>query len=500
MIDKTWIENNLFTTDKTRMNNHVSQTKWWKNRHLENHYEWIQIHYPFDNILQSLYHIYHSLSRENPKCHCGKNLQFRQFNSGYRYYCSLQCSYVDAKRNTKISKNRDMEAITKKMQETTHRKYGAYAYFATDDFKKKSSNTKLERYNNANYNNSSQRIITNIELYGRSNGNGLRFSNCPTIETLYDMNYIQGLKAHEIASYFNVTQKTIFDWFKRLELEYKIHTPDHQKLQREFSRLLPPGFIVNDRKTIYPLEIDMHYPEQKLAIEINGLYWHSENKMRHLNKLQRCNEKGIALLQFWDYEIIEKPDIVIAIIRHKLGVNKTIGARQCDVVFDVPNKEYKQFMTENHIQGYIPAKIRIGLQYNGHWVAMCGLSKPRFDKSTDLELIRFCNKKETSVVGGLSKMLARISNNSIVSYSDRRIFEGNVHENAGFRHEGVSSPGFFWFKKSERLSRYQCQKHHLPSLLKETYNNTISSSKNMLNNGWRRVYDCGQNKFKREAF
>ena len=36
--------------------------------------------------------------------------------------------------------------------------------------------------------------------------------------------------------------------------------------------------ILNDRILITPYEIDIYCPELKIGIELNGLYWHTENK------------------------------------------------------------------------------------------------------------------------------------------------------------------------------------------------------------------------------
>ena len=49
------------------------------------------------------------------------------------------------------------------------------------------------------------------------------------------------------------------------------------------------GFSIfsNDRSLIYPLELDIVIPELKIAIEYNGVYWHSEkskDKFYHINK------------------------------------------------------------------------------------------------------------------------------------------------------------------------------------------------------------------------
>lgn len=64
--------------------------------------------------------------------------------------------------------------------------------------------------------------------------------------------------------------------------------------------------ITRDRKTIAPHELDIFIPELRLAIEFNGVYWHSERQGKgqnyHHNKWQKCQEKGINLLMVWDDE------------------------------------------------------------------------------------------------------------------------------------------------------------------------------------------------------
>ncbi len=62
-----------------------------------------------------------------------------------------------------------------------------------------------------------------------------------------------------------------------------------------------------DKKLIYPLELDIVIDELKLAIEFNGIYWHSENHFSksnienyHYNKMLKCNEKGYRLIQIWE--------------------------------------------------------------------------------------------------------------------------------------------------------------------------------------------------------
>ena len=65
--------------------------------------------------------------------------------------------------------------------------------------------------------------------------------------------------------------------------------------------------IRNSRDIISPLELDLYYPDKKIAIEFNGDYFHSDNHKPaeyHLNKYLLCRSKDILLVSifesFWD--------------------------------------------------------------------------------------------------------------------------------------------------------------------------------------------------------
>ena len=75
----------------------------------------------------------------------------------------------------------------------------------------------------------------------------------------------------------------------------------------------------NVRNLISPLEIDIWIPELKLAIEINGVYWHSlseneEYEKKALKKKHLLEQQGNNLLMFYDFEINTKLHIVTNII------------------------------------------------------------------------------------------------------------------------------------------------------------------------------------------
>lgn len=65
--------------------------------------------------------------------------------------------------------------------------------------------------------------------------------------------------------------------------------------------------IRNSRNIIAPLELDLYYPEKKIAIEFNGDYWHDEDhkhKDYHYNKFKLCLENKILLVSVFELEWI----------------------------------------------------------------------------------------------------------------------------------------------------------------------------------------------------
>ena len=85
--------------------------------------------------------------------------------------------------------------------------------------------------------------------------------------------------------------------------------------------------VRNSRSIISPMEIDIYIPSHNLAIEFNGLYWHSSvhvDKNYHRNKYERCRDAGIRLLMISEDEWNERSDIVISKIRNILGQSERI--------------------------------------------------------------------------------------------------------------------------------------------------------------------------------
>ena len=251
-------------------------------------------------------------------------------------------------------------------------------------------------------------------------------------------------------------------------------------------------FDRHDRTLISPKELDLVSHDHKLAIEVNGCYWHSTkflDKNYHLDKTNAVEEKGYQLLHFWDYEINDRPELVKSMIASKLGLNRTIYARKCSII-SLTATQSKMFSQKNHIQGAASGESVIyGLLYDNNVVSIMSFGISRFDKNYDWELIRFCNIMGTNVIGGASKLFKHFlvhHRGSIMSYANRRISNGNLYKQLGFKEVSRTKPNYFWLSLSsgEKLTRQKCQKHKLPKLLGAKFNPAETEKQNMERNGY----------------
>ena len=78
-----------------------------------------------------------------------------------------------------------------------------------------------------------------------------------------------------------------------------------QEIADYISTFYSGELIRNDRSILNGKELDLYYPEKKIAIEFNGDYWHDENhKQRdyHYNKFKDCLNSCITLVSIFENE------------------------------------------------------------------------------------------------------------------------------------------------------------------------------------------------------
>jgi hypothetical protein len=268
---------------------------------------------------------------------------------------------------------------------------------------------------------------------------------------------------------------------------------------REFISSLNINFIENDRTILDGKELDIYIPSKNIAIEINGLYWHSEkfvSNSYHLNKTKLCDDKNIQLIHIFEDEWLNKQDIVKSRLRNILGLtNFKIYGRKC-AIKEVDTKIKTKFLNDNHIQGTIGSKINLGLYYKDELISLMTFGKRPILNKNEYELIRFCNKLDTSVIGGASKLLKYFIRNhqptEMISYADRRWSNGNLYEQLNFKFIENTKPNWFILNSGKREHRIKYQKHKLINM---GFDKSKTAHQITIDNNLYRIYDCGTKKY-----
>ncbi|MGI0076648.1 MAG: DUF7487 domain-containing protein [Nitrosopumilaceae archaeon] len=427
---------------------------------------------------------------------CGVPTHFNGGTVKFNDYCSKICA-----RNSTHTKL--------KIKETSFQRYGAEHPLKSQFVKEKRTATNLQRYGIENISSlqvvQEQKKRNNILRYGVE-VTSQRHIPIDALEKLKNKEWLTEQhhtlkKTHkQIAQELGVAATTIDRLCNGFGIETKTRFFSHYQNEiMKFLMLHTSNIVKNDRKILYPKEIDFYLPDRSLGIEFNGIYWHSElngkDRNYHSNKTRLCKEKGIRLIHIFENEWTQKQDIVKSRLKNILGQSNRIYARKCHVT-EISAKTKRLFIEQYHIQGDCTSKINIGLIYENELVAVMSFGRSRFDKKVEYELIRYVCIQGHTIVGGASKLFKYFINTynptSIKSYSDIRWNTGNLYKQLGFDFVNESSPNYFYFKApSLALSpRVRFQKHKLEKQL-EIFNPNLTEWQNMVNNGWNRIWDCG---------
>lgn len=472
---------------------------------------------------EKIWFYYHQLT-ERPKClTCDNEIKFRnRFDKPYGDFCSLKCA------------NSNKEELLNRQKEKFQEKYGVDFYPQHKDFIVKQKRTKKNRYGDENYNNVEKSKLTKKRKYGDENYNNIEKTKNTNIKLYGNENYSKS------SSYKNKIKRKYKERYKDLDIvdvkkelvsikcdkcgETSEVTKQllYERSKRNYDVCLSCNPIGNGNRSGYEvelsdflnelkvfhqtnkkvgndnIEVDILIPYYQLAIEINGLYWHNElfkSKNFHLNKTLKCQEEGIDLIHIFEDEWVYKREIVKSIIINRLGLSDNrIYARKCEVK-EVDRKTAMNFMEDNHIQGKVNSSIRIGLYHNDILVSLMTFSKGRVimsGKIDEWELNRFCNLRNTSIIGGFSKLLKyftkKYNPNKIISYSDIRLFNGDIYEKNSFVKISQSKPNYWYIINGLRHYRFNYRKS---KLVKEGYDSNLTESQIMFNRKIYRIYDCG---------
>lgn len=417
------------------------------------------------------------------------------------------------------------DSYKESVKKTSQEKYGKDHFLSSDDVTAKRKQTCIEKYGVDNVSKSNE-VVNHIkevlmDKYGVENIGQIHVKNLEEWK-IFRQDPISFIKEHfskptmkELCDYFGVTPSPVYSL---IDVEKNPGLLKHELsfMESDVKNLLDKyhmEYIQNKRTVISPYELDFYLPKHHLAIECNPTATHNSSKSDpwgeeakdfkyHQMKTDLCENQGIFLFHIFGNEWTNKRAIIESMIRNLLGVyEQRIYARNCELQ-EISYNDAMLFLNENHRQGNSNSSVRLGLYHDTELVSLMTFSKRRAtigaESDGEYELVRFCNKLNTQVVGGASKLFKQFVNiinpSSVMSFSDRAHTRGHLYEVLGFKEVRRSEPGYVWVNEKTDIAynRVNAQKHNLKKFLKdESIDLSQTETHIMESHGFLKVYDSG---------
>jgi len=239
----------------------------------------------------------------------------------------------------------------------------------------------------------------------------------------------------EVMRYFNLSYSTAL----RLKHKFNIIEPQKKKyglIEQKVYTELGISALRNDRIVLNGKELDIYYKNHNIAIEYNGLIWHSygtnkhamfnkQENFNHLYKTNACENKSIQLFHIFENEYLDNPDCWISIIKRSLKLYKI---STCNRIREVSFIEAKEFYNSNSLYSISDTDICIGAYKDTELVQCLAFNKNRLISSGTLVNVQ-ANEYST-IISYYEELYS-----STIEYIevDRRWETGQQYKELGFK-------------------------------------------------------------------
>ena len=400
--------------------------------------------------------------------------------------------------------------IKEQVKQTMLKRYGVEHNWQSPEIREAAKETMLELYGvdhpMKSENIKHQAKQTSLEKYGTTH-HTQRYISSDALNTLNDHDKLKELftehNFESVANLFSVDPATIGRYAKKHGLESPNIRSQPEIEIAQFLDSLGIKYERNTRQVISPQELDFYLPDYNLAIEFNGLYWHSDvfkHKHYHADKTKACMNMGIQLIHIFEDEWKHSEQTIKRKIQHLCGMthandHKTIGARKL-TISEVDKGKVSDFINQNHIQKMPPgASHYIAVNHNDKLVAAVLLKKI---SDGVVDMTRFCTDQQGTYAGLMSKVVSFIKKNYgyhlLITFADLRYSTGDVYIKSGFTEIGRIDPDYFYFDGVTRHHKFNFRKNKMSTLFGVTSENKTEAmmAKEV---GLMRIYDSGKIKY-----
>lgn len=421
-----------------------------------------------------------------PKCHksdCDNEVNFRPMSvepyGKWSTYCSIQCKNSDPelikrRRETTIERYGNLSVFQRrgprteyekasqreKAIETNQRLRGVDWHTQTDEYIEKRDATNLERYGTKNTfdlmdpedrfyyfrteeglahlksENNPGSIASKKRRYER-----LTEEISKEFAEIVDKLDIEGFKSFiysitddtdtrdTIADKLGITVPRVNGFLRMFGMQDEFlketFTSAGENEVLEYIKSLGFDCIQSDRKLIHPKELDIYVPSANIAIEYNGIYWHSEgfgrDELYHLDKTISCELNGVQLYHILENEWNDpiKQEIWKSILKKRLIKVPEISEYE---VMEISQQEASKFFNKNSLENFKSGNFYYGLQFNDELFAIMILD--------ELNIIQYCERIDVKVVNGLETLVENRFD-KLTRYGNRR-YESLIEDSNGF--------------------------------------------------------------------
>lgn len=303
-------------------------------------------------------------------------------------------------------------------------------------------------------------VLPIFELYVKLNGEKVKYPHdvifSPRIK--FDKKYIKDLSDKGLVD-------AIIEFNSKSDFEIKV---------LKYLDELNVDYVENTRVQLGSLEIDFYIPSLKVGIEVNPTYTHSSNeyalgrcmrgqskdKYYHYSKYELAMDKGIKLIQLYEWDLsgdtwvnITKPRLRSLL----LGYDTKYYARKCSFKVETSKKRIEKcrdFLNKYHTQGCGRANGYLSIYSGKLLIGVASVVKHK----KNIELKRMCFLPGVQVVGGLSKVIKMFMDMypgfDLMSYSDNNLGDGLSYKAAGGEFIRETGPSKLFVNLFDPTDRY----------------------------------------------
>lgn len=281
-----------------------------------------------------------------------------------------------------------------------------------------------------------------------------------------------------------------------------------QNVTEHIKQLFKDSAVVENSDLLLPSPFkSLFLPVEKLAFHLVALqapYLNTLESTFFYDWANHAEEQGLQPIHIWEDKWLNQKEIILSQLSSLAKNTETIFARNT-VAKRITQPQANAFLNQHHLNGSPNARYKFGLfsKKTDSLVAVATFSAPRkFVRDDNIyrsfELIRYGSQINTTITGGLSKLLKAfiedVEPDDIMTYTDRDWWTGKSYMPLGFKKTELVAPITFWLKPTENV-RYT--KQQLLSFYKKELNKDKPDNLNywFAQKGYIKIYNSGSNKF-----